>query len=82
LLLQLDKTEVAKFAVLRHTFPGVDIHARLLRHYPYAELTAHLVGYVGRINERELKTLPEAEYRAMHTIGLSFPQEYAHAYHK
>jgi penicillin-binding protein 2 len=69
LLLQLDKTEVAKFAVLRHTFPGVDIHARLLRHYPYAELTAHLVGYVGRINERELKTLPEAEYRAMHTIG-------------
>ncbi|MDF1582164.1 MAG: penicillin-binding protein 2 [Methyloprofundus sp.] len=69
LLLQLNKTEVAKFAVLRHTFPGVDIHARLLRHYPFAELTAHLVGYVGRINESELKTLPEAEYRSMHTIG-------------
>ncbi len=69
LLLQLDETEVAKFAVLRHTFPGVDIHARLLRHYPYAELTAHLVGYVGRINERELKILPESEYRSMHTIG-------------
>ena len=69
LLLQLNETEVAKFSVLRHTFPGVDIHARLIRHYPYAELTAHVVGYVGRINEKELKTLPEAEYRAIHTIG-------------
>jgi len=69
LLLQLDSIEVAQFAVLRHTFPGVDVHARLMRHYPYAELTAHLVGYVGRINEKELKNLPEAEYRSIHTIG-------------
>jgi len=69
LLLQLDDTEVARFAVHRHTFPGVDIHARLIRHYPYAELTAHVVGYVGRINEKELKSLPEAEYRAIHSIG-------------
>ncbi|RLA17855.1 MAG: penicillin-binding protein 2, partial [Gammaproteobacteria bacterium] len=69
LLMQLSKTEVARFAVLRHTFPGVDIHARLLRHYPYAELTAHVVGYVGRINEQELKILPEAEYRSIHIIG-------------
>ncbi len=69
LLLQMNETEVARFAVLRHTFTGVDIHARLIRHYPYAELTAHVVGYMGRINERELKTLPEAEYRAVHSIG-------------
>ncbi len=69
LLLQLSDTEVAKFAVLRHTFPGVDIHARLMRHYPYAELTAHVVGYVGRINEQELKTLDVAEYRSIHSIG-------------
>lgn len=69
LILQLSTAEVAKFAVLRHTFQGVDIHARLMRHYPYAELTAHVVGYVGRINERELKTLPSAEYRAVHVIG-------------
>lgn len=69
LLMQLSNTDVARFAVLRHTFPGVDIHARLIRHYPYAELTAHVVGYVGRINEQELKTLPAAEYRSIHTIG-------------
>ena len=69
LLMQLSILEVAKFAVLRHTFPGVDIQARLIRHYPYAELTGHVVGYVGRINEQELKILPEAEYRSIHTIG-------------
>ncbi|NOQ64047.1 MAG: penicillin-binding protein 2 [Methyloprofundus sp.] len=69
LLLQLNTEDVAKFSVLRHTFPGVDIHARLIRHYPYAELTAHVVGYVGRINEQELKVLPVAEYRSIHSIG-------------
>lgn len=69
LLMQLSNAEVAKFAVLRHTFPGVDIHARLIRHYPYADLTAHVVGYVGRINEQELKVLPRAEYRSIHSIG-------------
>lgn len=69
LLMQLSQLEVAKFAVLRHNFPGVDIQARLIRHYPYAELTAHVVGYVGRINEQELKVLPESEYRSIHTIG-------------
>ncbi|NOQ13830.1 MAG: penicillin-binding protein 2 [Methyloprofundus sp.] len=69
LLLQLSDADVARFAVLRHTFPGVDIHARLIRHYPYAELAAHVVGYVGSINEQELKTLPEAEYRSIYTIG-------------
>ena len=69
LLMQLSNTDVARFAVLRHTFPGVDIHARLIRHYPYAELTAHVVGYVGRINEQEIKVIPAAEYRSIHTIG-------------
>ncbi|NOR81210.1 MAG: penicillin-binding protein 2, partial [Methyloprofundus sp.] len=69
LLLQMNDTDVARFAVLRHTFPGVDIHARLIRHYPYAELAAHVVGYVGSINEQELRTLPEAEYRSIYTIG-------------
>jgi len=69
LILKLNAQEVAKFAVLRHTFPGVDIQARLIRHYPYKELTAHAVGYLGRINNRELKRVAEIEYRAVHFIG-------------
>lgn len=69
LLLNLSDDQLAKFAAVRPYFTGVDIQARLVRHYPYPELTSHVVGYVGRINERELKTLPEAEYRATHHVG-------------
>ncbi len=69
LLLNLSDEEVAKFAVVRPYFPGVDVYARLVRHYPYGELASHVVGYVGRINEQELKTLPTAEYRGTDHIG-------------
>ncbi len=69
LLLRMSDEEVARFAVVRPYFPGVDIHARLVRHYPYGELAAHVVGYVGRINERELKSLPVSEYRGTNHIG-------------
>ncbi|MCK4842510.1 MAG: penicillin-binding protein 2 [Methylococcales bacterium] len=69
LLSQLTDEEVAKFAVVRPYYPGVDVHARLVRHYPYKELTAHVVGYVGRINEKELKTLPVSEYQGTQYIG-------------
>ncbi len=69
LLLKMNDEQVAKFAVVRHSFPGVDIHAGLIRHYPYSEITSHVVGYVGRINVKELKRLPEAEYRGTHHVG-------------
>ncbi|MDD5579311.1 MAG: penicillin-binding protein 2 [Methylobacter sp.] len=69
LLISMSDEEVAKFAVVRPYFPGVDIHARLVRHYPYYELASHVVGYVGRINETELKTLPIAEYRGSNHVG-------------
>ncbi len=69
LLVQLSDLEVAKFSVVRPYFPGVDLYARLVRHYPYRELTSHVVGYVGRINEKELQTLPVAEYRGTHHVG-------------
>jgi penicillin-binding protein 2 len=69
LLMRLSDRDVAKFAAVRPYFPGVDIQARLVRHYPYNELASHVVGYVGRINEKELKSLPVAEYRGTHHIG-------------
>ncbi|MGR9099190.1 MAG: penicillin-binding protein 2 [Gammaproteobacteria bacterium] len=69
LLMRLSKAEVAKFAVVRPYFQGVDIHARLIRHYPNPELTSHVVGYVGRINEAELKELPASSYRGTHHVG-------------
>jgi penicillin-binding protein 2 len=69
LLLSMTDEEIAKFAVVRPYFQGVDIQSRLVRHYPYADLTSHVVGYVSRINEAELKTLPLSEYRGSSHVG-------------
>ncbi len=69
LLLNMTDEELAKFAVVRPYFPGVDIHTQLVRHYPYGDLASHVVGYVGRINEAELKELPVSEYRGTTHIG-------------
>ncbi|HHH45512.1 MAG TPA: penicillin-binding protein 2 [Thiotrichales bacterium] len=67
--LNLSDEEVARFAVERHRFPGVDIEAALTRHYPLGPLTAHVVGYVGRINERDLRRLDPANYRGSTHTG-------------
>ncbi|MDP7537212.1 MAG: penicillin-binding protein 2 [Methylococcales bacterium] len=69
LLMKMDDATVARFAVIQHEYPGVDIHARLIRHYPYGKIGAHLVGYVGRINETELKALSATDYKGTHTLG-------------
>lgn len=66
---RLNDIEVARIAVNRHRLPGVEINSRLSRHYPLGELTAHVVGYVGRINERELKKLDTSNYSATSHIG-------------
>ncbi len=69
LLLSMNDEELAKFAVVRPYFQGVDIHTQLVRHYPYSDLAAHVIGYVGRINEAEIKELPLAEYRGSTHVG-------------
>ncbi len=69
LLLSMTDEEIAKFAVMRPYFTGVDIQSRLVRHYPYGDLAAHVVGYVSRINEAEMKTLSMSEYRGSSHVG-------------
>src|SRR5436309_1536168 len=56
---RLSDEEVARFAVNRYRFPGIEIKARLFRQYPFAELASHVVGYIGRINERDLERIEE-----------------------
>src|SRR5690606_14692617 len=58
----LSDEEVARFAVHRQDFPGVDIEARLTRRYPLGQITAHVVGYTGAITERELAERDAARY--------------------
>lgn len=65
----LSDEEVARFAVNRHRFPGVDITARLSRHYPLGATTAHVLGYVGRIDENDLREVDEANYAGTSHIG-------------
>jgi penicillin-binding protein 2 len=71
LRLELSEEDIARFAVKMPYFPGVEIRTRLLRTYPYGYLTAHVVGYVGRINEAELQSLDPAQYRGIYHIGKS-----------
>ncbi len=66
---RLDDREVALIAVNRHRLPGVEINSSLTRHYPLGEFTAHSVGYVGRINEKELKSLDPYNYAATTYVG-------------
>lgn len=66
---RLNEIEVAKFSVNRHRFPGVKVEARLVRHYPYADELVHALGYVGRINDRELAQIDQANYQATRHIG-------------
>jgi penicillin-binding protein 2 len=60
---------VARIAVNGHRFPGVGIHAHLLRSYPLSEHTAHVLGYVGRINEEELERIDASDYSGTNYIG-------------
>jgi penicillin-binding protein 2 len=70
---RLTDEEVAKFAVNRYRFPGVDIQARLFRQYPLNESASHLVGYIGRINDRDVERIEDdglsANYRGTDHIG-------------
>jgi len=66
---QLTPGEVARVSVNRHRFPGVDIVAGLTRHYPHGSLGVHALGYVGRIDERDLARLDESRYRATTHTG-------------
>jgi penicillin-binding protein 2 len=67
--LNLTQAELARFAVDAHRFTGVDVRAEPVRTYPLGEHTAHVLGYVGRINEQELATIDQSNYAGSHFIG-------------
>ena len=56
---RLNDEEVARFVVNRFRIRGVDINARLFRHYPSAEVASHVVGYIGRMSEKDFTRLQE-----------------------
>lgn len=73
ILNQLSEQQVALFSVNQHNFPGVEVKAYLKRHYPYGEALTHVLGYVAKINDRDLQRLEREEklnnYKATRDIG-------------
>ncbi len=67
LKLRISDEEAARFAVDRWRYPGVELVPYLNRRYPYGDLFAHVVGYVGRIDEADLAKLGEASSAFTHT---------------
>lgn len=67
--LQLTDEEVARFAVNRHDFPGIDIRTRLTRYYPNGSIGVHALGYVAAISEQDLARIDESEYAGTTLIG-------------
>jgi penicillin-binding protein 2 len=72
----LNEEEIARFAVTSHHFPKVRLQAKLLRNYPLAEDSSHLLGYVGRINQKELAQLDAAIYAGTNHIGKTGVEKY------
>ncbi|GAB0110705.1 penicillin-binding protein 2 [Pseudoalteromonas distincta] len=70
---RLSESDVAKFSVNQHKFPGFSIEARLARYYPYGDTLTHALGYVAKLNRKELNKLEQegqaTNYRATHDIG-------------
>ena len=70
---RLTEEEVARFAAQRYRFPGVEVRARLFRSYPLGETASHALGYMGRINTKDLERIDEegqaANYRGTDHIG-------------
>lgn len=73
---RLTEEEVAKFSVNRHRLIGVDVIGRLIRHYPYGGLFSHSIGYVGRINERDLQRIDGKNYKGTLQIGKTGVEKY------
>jgi penicillin-binding protein 2 len=68
---QLTEEEIALISVRLPHLPGVSIRSRSLRVYPYSELAAHVVGYVGRISETDMQSLDLSVYSGTYHIGKS-----------
>ena len=83
---RLSDVEVARFAANRYRFPGAEIKARLFRQYPKGESASHVVGYIGRINDKDLEQLEAhddlANYRGSQYMGkIGIEQSYEKELH-
>ncbi|MGH8032498.1 MAG: penicillin-binding protein 2 [Luteimonas sp.] len=67
LKLRLSDDEIARFAVDQWRFPGVSIEPYLTRRYPYGDLLAHEIGYVGRTDDKDIAAFGKGHAVYTHT---------------
>jgi len=83
---RLSDEEVARFSAQRYRFPGVELRARLFRDYPMGTLGSHMLGYIGRISQRDLERIeklgdPAAYVGTEHIGKLGIEQSYEKELH-
>ena len=76
LKLRLDEGELARLAVNRHRFPGVEVVPYLTRRYPYGALFSHVIGYVGRVDAADLQAMGDSRNTALTHIGKAGIERY------
>ncbi|WP_406663735.1 penicillin-binding protein 2 [Gallaecimonas sp. GXIMD1310] len=77
---EMTEKQVAQFSVNQYKFPGFSVEARLKRFYPYGKALTHVLGYVSRINDRDLQAIDKegetSNYAATHEIGKQGIEKY------
>ena len=68
---RLTDEEIARFAANRYRFPGVEARARLFRQYPQGEVFSHVIGHIGRVNQKDVEKL-ESEGRISNYRGTDY----------
>ncbi|MDY4479085.1 penicillin-binding protein 2 [[Pasteurella] aerogenes] len=75
ILLKSDLTEehIARFAVNQYKFPSLEVKPYFKRHYLYGEPLTHILGYVAKINDKDVERLKNedkyADYAGTSDIG-------------
>jgi penicillin-binding protein 2 len=69
LVLNMTEEQSATIQVNKYRLPGVNVVGDLVRQYPQTSTFAHIIGYVGRINDQDLLNIDPAEYSASLYLG-------------
>ncbi|PKG99057.1 penicillin-binding protein 2 [Paraglaciecola sp. MB-3u-78] len=82
LINRLKPKEVALFSAQQHKYPGISVEARLARYYPYGSALTHVIGYVAKINKKDLQKLSEAGFEANYAATYDIGKRGIEKYHE
>jgi penicillin-binding protein 2 len=82
LINRLKPIEVALFSAKQHKYPGVSVEARLARYYPFGSAITHVLGYVAKINKKDLQKLSEAGFEANYAATYDIGKKGIEKYHE